>query len=396
MNLLSRHRSPFFFVTLLFLIVVPSFSQTKANESASVSSVHTRTYYIAADEIDWDYSPLGVDFMTGKPFAGMSAAYTQPGPNRIGHVFRKAIYREYMDETFAKLKTRRPEDEYLGLLGPVLHCAVGDTLKVVFKNNGTHPYSMHPHGVFYQKASEGSMYADGVADEQKMGAMVMPGRTFTYKWDVPERAGPGPQDPSSIVWLYHSHVNEMRDVSTGLIGAIIVTARGQARPDGTPKGVDREIVALFTAFNEGQSFFIDQNIAQHLSETDRQKLNKAETNTTDTDGNYSLAGTGFAEVNLKFSINGYLYGNGPVMTMRSGQHVRWYLLAIAQGFDFHSPHWHGNTVLYRGHRTDVIALSPAEMQTADMIPDNPGIWMFHCHVDDHMIAGMTARYEVKP
>jgi FtsP/CotA-like multicopper oxidase with cupredoxin domain len=31
-----------------------------------------------------------------------------------------------------------------------------------------------------------------------------------------------------------------------------------------------------------------------------------------------------------------------------------------------------------------------------MVPDNPGLWMFHCHVDDHMIAGMTARYEVKP
>jgi FtsP/CotA-like multicopper oxidase with cupredoxin domain len=396
MRLLGRDRSPLFLVILMFLIVVPAFSQAKLKENASVSSARVRTYYIAADEIDWDYAPLGVDFMTGKPFAGLSAAYTQPGLNRIGHVFRKAIYREYTDETFTKLKTRRPEDEYLGLLGPVLHCAVGDTLKVAFKNNGTHPYSMHPHGVFYQKASEGSMYADGVPDEQKMGAMVMPGRAFTYKWDVPERAGPGPQDPSSIVWLYHSHVNEMRDVSTGLIGAIIVTARGQARPDGTPKGVDREIVALFTAFNEGQNLFIDQNIARYLSETDRQKLNKVETNTTDTDGNYSLAGTGFAEVNLNFSINGYLYGNGPVMTMRAGQHVRWYLLAIAQGFDFHSPHWHGNTVLYRGHRTDVIALSPAEMQTADMVPDNPGIWMFHCHVDDHMVAGMTARYEVKP
>jgi manganese oxidase len=108
MSVLSRHRSPFFLVTLMFLIVVPAFSQTKGNESASVSSARTRTYYIAADEIDWDYSPLGVDFMTGKPFAGMSAAYTQPGPDRIGHVFRKAIYREYMDETFAKLKTRRP------------------------------------------------------------------------------------------------------------------------------------------------------------------------------------------------------------------------------------------------------------------------------------------------
>jgi FtsP/CotA-like multicopper oxidase with cupredoxin domain len=396
MKALRRERSLFFLLVVMCLGAVAASSQSKPNRSGSPSRGRVRTYFIAADEVDWDYAPLGVDFMTGKAFTGMSAAYTQPGPGRIGHVFRKAIYREYTDGTFATLKARSPEDEYLGLLGPVLHAEVGDTIKIVFKNNGTHPYSMHPHGVFYQKASEGSMYADGIPDARKMGAMVMPGSAFTYEWNVPERAGPGPQDPSSIVWLYHSHVNEMRDVSTGLIGAIIVTARGQARPDGTPKDVDREIVALFTAFNEGQSWFIDQNIAKRISGADREKLNKAETNTTDTAGNYSLAGTGFAEINLKFSINGYLYGNGPVMTMRAGQRVRWYLVAIAQGFDFHSPHWHGNTVLYRGHRTDVIALSPAEMQTADMNPDNPGMWMFHCHVDDHMIAGMVARYEVKP
>jgi manganese oxidase len=384
----------FLFVCAICLVSFAAAPRAKPRDAGS--SGHLRTYYIAADEIDWDYAPLGTDFMTGKPFAGMSAAYTQPGPGRIGHVFHKAIFREYTDATFTKRKPRPAEDEYLGLLGPILHAEVGDTIKIVFRNNGTHPYSMHPHGVFYDKASEGSMYADGVSDAKKMGAMVMPGSTFTYEWGVPERAGPGPDDPSSIVWLYHSHANEMRDVSTGLIGAMVVTAKGQARPDGTPKGVDREIVALFTAFNEGQSWFIDQNIAKHISEADRKKVNKAETNTTDTNGNFSLAGTGFAELNLKFSINGYLYGNGPVMTMRAGQHVRWYLLAIAQGFDFHSPHWHGNTVVYHGHRTDVIALSPAEMQTADMVPDNPGMWMFHCHVDDHMIAGMIARYEVKP
>jgi FtsP/CotA-like multicopper oxidase with cupredoxin domain len=373
MKLLARTWIPLILVFMTCIAAVPSRSQSKPAENAASSKGTVRTYFVAADELDWDYAPLGTDFMTGKRFTGMSAAYTQPGPGRIGHVFRKAIYREYTDRTFAKLKSRRPEDEYLGLLGPILHAEVGDTIKVVFKNQGTHPCSMHPHGVFYQKASEGSMYADGVPDSKKMGAMIMPGSTFTYEWSVPERAGPGPEDPTSIVWLYHSHVNEMRDVSTGLIGAIIVTARGLAKPDGTPKGVDREIVALFTAFNEGQSWFIDEDIANHISAEDRAKLNRVEVNTTDTDGNYTLAGTGFAEVNLKFSINGYLYGNGPVMSMRAGQHVRWYLLAIAQGFDFHSPHWHGNTVLYRGHRTDVIALSPAEMQVADMIPDNLGV-----------------------
>ena len=201
---------------------------TKQDLPASGRQV--RTYYIAAEEIEWDYAPLGIDMVTGKPFEGTAAAYTQPGPNHIGHVYRKAVYREYTDATFTTRKPRLPQDEYLGLLGPVLRAEVGDTLKVVFKNNASRPYSMHPHGVFYEKASEGSMYADNVPDEQKTGAMVPPGATFTYEWDVPERAGPGPEDPSSIVWVYHSHVDEYKDVASGLVGPIVVTRRGPGEP----------------------------------------------------------------------------------------------------------------------------------------------------------------------
>jgi hypothetical protein len=34
------------------------------------------------------------------------------------------------------------------------------------------------------------------------------------------------------------------------------------------------------------------------------------------------------------------------------------------------------------------------MKTVDMIADNPGAWMFHCHVDDHMEGGMMAVYTI--
>jgi hephaestin len=44
----------------------------------------------------------------------------------------------------------------------------------------------------------------------------------------------------------------------------------------------------------------------------------------------------------------------------------------------------------------VIAISPAQMATVDMVPDDPGIWMYHCHVDEHMEGGMMARYQVLP
>ena len=84
------------------------------------------------------------------------------------------------------------------------------------------------------------------------------------------------------------------------------------------------------------------------------------------------------------------------MVMTQGERVRWYLLAIGFGINFHTAHWHGNTVLINKQRTDVISLSPAQMITVDMVPDDPGVWMFHCHLSDHMHGGMTALYEVRP
>ena len=152
----------------------------------------TRAFYIAVDEIDWDYTPLGIDGMTGKPFDHMSSMYVESDKHQIGRVYRKAVYREYTDATFATLKKRSPEWEHLGLLGPALHAEVGDTIQIFFKNNGSQSYSMHPHGVLYDKSSEGSYYNDGANDPSHNG-IVPPGGTHTYIWNVPERAGPGPR-----------------------------------------------------------------------------------------------------------------------------------------------------------------------------------------------------------
>jgi hephaestin len=372
----------------------PAAPQSKDDSNATGGRV--RTYYVAAEEVEWDYAPLGIDMNTGKPFEGAAAAYTQPGPNRIGRLYRKALYREYTDGTFATRRPRAQQDDYLGLLGPVLRAEVGDTIKVVFKNNASRPYSMHPHGVFYEKTSEGSMYADNVPDHQKMGAMVPPGATFTYEWEVPERAGPGPEDPSSIVWLYHSHVNEYKDVASGLVGAITVARRGQTNADGTPKDVDREIFALFAAFNENQSWYVDENVAAHISAADQKTLNRRDNKFSDLHMYVAFTGTGFAETNYKFSVNGYLYGNGPVMTMGQGQRVRWYLLDVGDVVNFHTPHWLGHLVTYHNTRTDVFSMLPAGMETADMMPDAAGNFVLRCQVDDHMQAGMMARYEVLP
>jgi hephaestin len=85
-----------------------------------------------------------------------------------------------------------------------------------------------------------------------------------------------------------------------------------------------------------------------------------------------------------------------MMTMRQGEHVRWYMLGFGNEVDLHTPHWHGQSLLWLGMRTDVIELLPASMKVLDMIPDNPGVWLYHCHVHDHIDAGMLARFRVEP
>ncbi len=358
--------------------------------SATPGKLHH--YYIAADEVDWDYAPTGINKITGKDFEGYPKLYVEKDPHRIGKVYRKAIYREYTDDTFTTLKPRAPEWQHAGILGPIIRAEVGDSIRVVFKNNATHPCSIHAHGVFYNKDSEGAMYDDGTTGNDKMDDDVEPGKTHVYNWQVPERAGPGPGDPNSLVWLYHSHGNTA--LESGLIGAIIINGRGQSQADGKPKGVDREFISLFMIFDENTSWYLEHNIATYVS--DPKGLNKLEFNPTDDKGVLSGPGSGFAAVNFKGTINGYIYGNGPMMSMKKGEHVRWYLITMGEGINLHTPHWHGNVVVDHGHRTDVITVMPAEMRTVDMVPDDPGIWLYHCHIEDHMEMGMVAMYKVEP
>ena len=350
-----------------------------------------RTYYIAAVEIDWDYAPSHMDMMIAKPFSAEEKIWSERTRDRIGSVYKKAVYREYTDGNFITEKKRPQQWEHLGIMGPLIRAEVGDTIVVHFRNKTTHSYSIHPHGVSYDRSSEGTPYGGtSIADE----GIVPRGESHTYVWNVPERAGPGPADGSSVVWLYHSHNWEPKDVNAGLIGPMVITRRGMARPDGSPKDIDREFAVLFMLIDENQSHYLNDNIDSYAQ--DPHSINKQEFIPTDVDGNFHGAGHGFAAANFRATMNGYMFANLPAITMKSGEHVRWYVMTLGGAVNVHTPHWHGNVVTINGHRTDIFSLLPAQFVTADMIPDRIGDWMFHCHVDEHMEAGMTAMYRVLP
>jgi hephaestin len=341
-----------------------------------------RVYYVAAELVDWDFAPSGTNRITGGSFSQIDSLFFAPQPEAIGRVYRKAIYREYTDSTFATPKPRPPEWEHLGILGPLLRGVVGDTIRVVFRNKADRAYSMHPHGVFYTKDSEGAPYADGTGETDKQDDGVPPGGTHLYVWPVPERAGPAPGEASSVVWMYHSHTHEEQDVNAGLIGPMIVTAAGKARADASPSDVDREFVVAFLESDENVSWYFEHNVTTYAKEPA-----KVPRMVPFSDPHYLT--------NLRESMNGFSLGHLKGLTMKVGDRVRWYVFANSN-FEMHAPHWHGQTVVANHMRTDVLSLTTMEMVRAEMVPDNPGTWLFHCHVAPHQLAGMLATFTVLP
>jgi hephaestin len=181
------------------------------------------------------------------------------------------------------------------------------------------------------------------------------------------------------MWMYHSHSDEIRDTYSGLIGPMVVTRAGMARADGSPRDVDHEVF---------ENFFIDNESLTPLLTESEEELG------TPPFPEHPEDDEAFEEANLKHSINGYLYGNQPMLTLHKGERVRWYVMSMGTETDLHTPHWHGNDVTVSGMRMDVVSLLPAGMLVADMVPDNVGTWLFHCHVGDHLAAGMQTRYRV--
>ncbi len=315
-----------------------------------------REYYIAAEDVLWDYAPSGQNLVH---CMNQPAPCNIPQPWTNSHVFDKIRYIEYTDATFTVTK---PQPVWLGILGPIIRAEVGDKVLVHFCNRSNKgAFGMHPHGLRYSKDDEGAHYTGvNAGTPAGAGADIQPGACYDYNWVADGDSGPAVGDASSKVWWYHSHVDEPAETNAGLLGPIIVTKQGKAKADGSPKDVAQEFVVAFFVFDE-------------------------------------LEGE---EAGLMHSMNGYIYGNLKGLIAKNQTAVRWHLLGMGNEVDLHTPHWHGKTVTVGSEaatvRTDVVNLLPASMVSATMIADNPGEWIFHCHVADHIAAGMTTTYQITP
>lgn len=136
-----------------------------------------------------------------------------------------------------------------------------------------------------------------------------------------ERAGPGPLDPPSLAWTYHSDVAGMQDVYSGLVGALIVYRPGELAkhtlnvPAPKLSNLTEEVLTQFLIVDENLSFYIDGNTLNRTS------ITKGELQVNRLD-------PAFQQSNMKHSINGRLFGNLDGLNLTSGRDARWHVVSL--------------------------------------------------------------------
>jgi FtsP/CotA-like multicopper oxidase with cupredoxin domain len=225
--------------------------------------------------------------------------------------------------------------------GPTVEAEVGDTVVVHFRNADERfgqALTVHPHGINYNPEHDGTY----LGNFTRAGGFIAPGEEFTYVWEA---------TPDSVgIWPYHDHgpnhtINTMR----GLFGAVIV------RPKGAPKPDVEQVLIMHSLFSQVTGFDIPVQC-----------------------------------------FNGrWGTGNTPTVRARNGQDVA--LHVYGGDAAFHTFHVHGHRWKDpSGAFVDCPTVGPNESLTARWTEDNPGRWLYHCHVAPHQDAGMAGWYIVEP
>uniref|UniRef100_A0A2I2YY20 Coagulation factor V n=1 Tax=Gorilla gorilla gorilla TaxID=9595 RepID=A0A2I2YY20_GORGO len=305
--------------------------------SQGTEAAQLRQFYVAAQGISWSYRPEPTN-------SSLNLSVTS---------FKKIVYREY--EPY--FKKEKPQSTISGLLGPTLYAEVGDIIKVHFKNKADKPLSIHPQGIRYSKLSEGASYLDHTFPAEKMDDAVAPGREYTYEWSISEDSGPTHDDPPCLTHIYYSHENLIEDFNSGLIGPLLICKKGTLTEDGTQKTFDKQIVLLFAVFDESKSW------SQSSS--------------------------------LMYTVNGYVNGTMPDVTVCAHDHISWHLLGMSSGPELFSIHFNGQVLEQNHHKVSAITLVSATSTTANMTVGPEGKWIISSLTPKHLQAGMQAYIDIK-
>jgi len=240
--------------------------------------------------------------------------------------------------------------------GPALRATEGDRLRIVFRNDGSHPHSMHFHGIHAARM-------DGVPG----AGLIGPGEEFVYEFDA---------RPFGC-HLYHCHALPLaRHIHKGMYGLFVVDPDPARHPDhqdvalsrllGTPKNAEwQEMAMVMNAFDttfDGENEFYACNTIAHC------------------------------------------YAKQPIRLIRD-RPARIYLANVTEFDPINSFHLHANFFDYFDQGT---TLTPT-LKTVDLIiqcqaqrgileftfkDHEPGLYMFHAHQSEFTELGWMGMFEV--
>jgi FtsP/CotA-like multicopper oxidase with cupredoxin domain len=229
--------------------------------------------------------------------------------------------------------------------GPLIEVGAGDRVRIFATNKLPDATSIHWHGVLLPCGM------DGVAGVTQ--APIPPGETWVYEFYFP--------DPGTF--MYHPHHDDMVQEGLGLIGMIVVHKR---EPDKT-KRPDRDFVILLHE--------MDVPVGQSRPNV--------------------IAMNGF---NI-LTMNGKVMPDTEPLVAKLGDKV-WIRYGNLSAMDHHPIHLHGHNFKIigtdGGWAQDRSVLMPqttvfvpvGACQVTEFVANNPGDWVFHCHMTHHTMNQM--------
>lgn len=239
--------------------------------------------------------------------------------------------------------------------GPLLEATEGDLVRIAVKNNTSVDHTLHSHGLWSPTVM------DGVPDVTQKP--IKPGETFVYEFIA---------KPAGFHW-YHCHVNAAEHLEMGLYGGFVVhpapeTGLGTTKEQAADPAlkIDRDYILIVdemdTRIEEGQS------------------------------GGHGLGHPRMIGNFNYFTINGKSFPETPLITVREGETIRIRILNV--GANVHTFHLHGHTFASASAEcdrcprawdyTDTVRINSAQRMDVIFKANNPGRWMFHCHVPPHV------------
>ena len=247
--------------------------------------------------------------------------------------------------------------------GPELRVAEGDLVRVAFTNRLPVPSAVQWEGLDVPESADGG--------PGRSPGMVPPGGRVVYEFTA---TGVGTR-------AYHSPQGDAElQGPLGLYGPFIVDPR---TPE--PAAYDREYTYTLSEWDLSLTPAVAADAARLPSGRPDVPLSRQL--------DYDL-----------FLLNGKAHEAIPPIVVRQGERVR--LRLINAGNLIHTMHSHGHSfriVATDGNPVpagqaltkDSVTLRPSERVDVELHATNPGVWMFHCHMEHHMANGMmtTLRYE---